>query len=106
MIESLNWPELEAAPDPDTAWIQQWLDELNWDVRKQADQLLAICPPRFDDWQRWAVEFRACVQFALGLRLDLSLDRHYRQQIARLKWSRSKGGRTGRCGSCVQRRIR
>jgi predicted AAA+ superfamily ATPase len=50
--------------------------------------------------------YHACVTFSLGKRMTHPIPSSLRRQIANLKWSASRGGRSGRCGSCVDRRIR
>jgi predicted AAA+ superfamily ATPase len=50
--------------------------------------------------------YHACVTFSLDKRMTHPIPSSLRRQIANLKWSASRGGRSGRCGSCVDRRIR
>lgn len=100
------WATLHAKEGADLAWLQSWLNPLPRQERIQAEHLLHICPPRWDDFQEWARDYHACVTFALGKRMTHPLSSELRREIAQLKWSRSRGGRSGRCGSCVQRRIR
>ena len=102
------WESLHARDQADLEWLQSWLDQLpkGTEERRRADHLMHICPPRFDDFPEWARTYHACVTFSLGKRMTYPIPSSLRRQIANLKWSKSRGGRSGRCGSCVDRRIR
>lgn len=102
------WAELHEKREADKEWLAEWLDRLPEDgvYRENTKALLNILPPDYEAFHAWGFMFHDVVNFALGKRLRKILPTEISQQIARLPWSKSKGGRTGRCGGCMQRRIR
>ena len=100
------WDDLHAKSNADTYWLTDWLDRLPREYLDNARDILRICPPDFDNFHAWGVRYHDCISFAVGKRPQKRLEQEHNRAIALLPWSKSKGGRTGKCGACVKTKIR
>ena len=102
------WEDLHSKQDADSDWFSEWLDRLSDDGPwlLHAKDVLRVCPVDYDNFNKWASEFHDCMSFAIGKRPQKRLSIEHNRGISRIAWSKSKGGRTGICGGCVQRRVR
>ena len=102
------WEDLHSKQEASQEWFKAWLDRLPTEGTyfSHARDLLRVCPVRYDDFHAWGKQFHDCVSFAIGKRPQKRLDPEHIRAIARLPWTKAKGGRSGLCSGCVQRRIR